>query len=352
MFITEPEKLQFCVSAKRKWQGIPGIERTPGGRLFVSFYSGGAFEMMGNYCVLIKSDDDGAAWSEPIASAYIDDNSRCYDPGLWIDPLGRLWYYWSVYPHHAVWAARCDEPDADELRWTQPKKIGHDVMMNKPTVLSSGEWLFPVAVWKHGVKAGFMEESEGEERLSYVYCSKDQGETFERLGGADVPRRVYDEHMILEKRDGSLWMMVRTLDGIGQSISRDKGRTWSAGTDTGLGGPNSRFFLRRLSSGSILLLNHHDYQERNNLKAMISRDDGETWEGYLMLDARSQVSYPDAVEAADGFIYAVYDRERMTEKEIWMAKFTEEDILAGKIVHPGSRLAMLVNKAGEGITHA
>ena len=32
-----------------------------------------------------------------------------------------------------------------------------------------------------------------------------------------------------------------------------------------------------------------------------SVDDGKTWYGNLMLDAREQVSYPDGVEGEDGF---------------------------------------------------
>ena len=50
----------------------------------------------------------------------------------------------------------------------------------------------------------------------------------------------------------------------------------------------------------------------------------------LLLDERNEVSYPDAKEADDGFIYVTYDHERVTEREILMARFTEEDIIKGK----------------------
>ena len=36
-----------------------------------------------------------------------------------------------------------------ELVWSDVKYIANDVMMNKPTVLSTGEWLFPLAVWNY-----------------------------------------------------------------------------------------------------------------------------------------------------------------------------------------------------------
>lgn len=46
--------------------------------------------------------------------AYNGNDPRCYNPCLWIDPLGRLWFFWSVMPNHAVWAVVCDDPDAVE----------------------------------------------------------------------------------------------------------------------------------------------------------------------------------------------------------------------------------------------
>ena len=54
---------------------------------------------------------------------------------------------------------------------------------------------------------------------------------------------------------------------------------------------------------------------------------------------------PDAKEADDGFIYVTYDHERVTEREILMARFTEEDIIKGKTVTCGSNFKIVVNKA-------
>jgi hypothetical protein len=78
---------------------------------------------------------------------------------------------------------------------------------------------------------------------------------------------------------------------------------------------------------------------------MLSEDEGKTWKGYLMLDERSDVSYPDCVEDSNGNLYIVYDRERYDAKEILMAKVTEEDILAGNLVKSGSYLKHVLNRA-------
>jgi len=338
----------------RKWQGIPGIERTAKGRLFAVWYSGNVGERLGNFCPLAQSDDDGQTWTDPVAAAYAGEQARAYDPCIWIDPQGRLWFFWSVMSpklDNAVYAAVCDDPDADTLEWGEARYIGAEVMMNKPTVLRNGDWLLPVAVWRDGVTVTVQLDkgcvTQAAQRLSFVYRSRDNGETFERLGGADVPERGFDEHMVVEKNDGTLWMLVRTGYGIGQAFSRDGGATWEGEGDSGLGGPCSRFHIRRLQSGNLLLINHVNFDGRNNLTALLSRDDGASWEGGLLLDGRRPVSYPDAVQAPDGTIYAIYDRERSGAKEILMAKFTEEDILAGKHVSELGQRMKMVTKLGE-----
>ena len=145
MLITDKNELKKYQADQRLWQGIPGIEVTKKGRIFSTFYSGGCDEETGNYVVLLKSDN-GIEFSEPIAVVY-KENYRCYDACIWIDPLDRLWLIWSIMPDNGVYAVICDDPDAKELVWGKEFLIGYDVMMNKPTVLSTGEWLFPIAVW-------------------------------------------------------------------------------------------------------------------------------------------------------------------------------------------------------------
>ena len=353
MLITDKTALRDYGAPQRLWQGIPGIEITKKGRIFVTFYSGGTKEEIGNYCVIIKSDDS-LNFSEPILVCKKDEH-RCFDPCLWIDPLDRLWFTWSEMPGHSLWGAICDNPDADDLIWSEPFLIGHDVMMNKPTVLSTGEWLFPVAVWNKGVIV--WQETTETERGSFAYKTADCGKTFEILGRAEVKDRSYDEHMIYERQDGSLAMLVRTTYGIGVSYSYDKGKTWTEGVDSLYGGPNSRFHIRRLKSGRLLLINHVNFTGRNNLTALLSEDDGKTWKYSLLIDGRDNVSYPDMAEK-DGYLYIVYDRERggfknslkevySSAREILIAKITEDDIIAGKIVSPESKLGIVASKLGE-----
>jgi len=138
---------------------------------------------------------------------------------------------------------------------------------------------------------------------------------------------------------------VRTNYGIGQSTSLDGGKTWTPGSDSRLGGPNSRVAIRRLKSGNLLLVNNdtpqlmpgeeRGYIDRKDMMAWLSADDGQSWRGRLLLDERNGVSYPDIVEGDDGFIHVVYDHDRQKHGQILLARFTEEDVLKGDFVTPG-----------------
>ena len=109
---------------------------------------------------------------------------------------------------------------------------------------------------------------------------------------------------------------------------------------------NHFHFGERIDLNNILQQgNVKSWKGRSHLTAMLSEDDGQTWPYTLLLDERNDAAYPDAKEGADGYIYVTYDYERVKQREILMARFTEEDVLAGYIKSPGGRLRMLVNQA-------
>lgn len=354
----------------RRWQGIPSIEVTGRGRIFVNFFAGQGAEVGGNFLMLCISDDGGQSFrSCATVIEHPDPECRIYDPCLWISPSGELWMTYNQTKgfndcRSGVWATICKSPDARTLEWTPPRRIANGIMINKPTVTSSGEWLFPCAIWRDECGAPPTERHGLEhEQFSNVYASSDEGRTITLRGHADVPNRSFDEHMIVEKKDGTLWMLVRTFEGIGESFSSDRGITWTPGRKSHIDGPCSRFHIRRLRSGRMLMINHLNFDERIDLKdimnqgnvkswkgrshltAMLSEDDGQTWPYTLLLDERNDVAYPDAKEADDGYIYVTYDHDRIHCREILMARFTEEDILQGSIKSPGGKLKTVVNRA-------
>jgi predicted neuraminidase len=333
----------------RAFTGIPSMAVAPKGRLWATWYAGVTpGEDLNNYVVLSTSGDDGKIWNEVLV---VDPDAggpvRDFDPELWVSPDGRLFFFWAQMEKGrrdvelGVWCIETSEPDAAQPTWSKPRRIGDGVMMCKPLMLSSGEWVLPISKWK------------GHDNSAQMIVSNDQGKTWSLRGGCNVPTvvRQFDEHMFVERKDSSLWLLARTTYGIGESVSTDGGKTWPELKPSSILHTPSRFFIRRLASGNLLLVKHGPLDtrtSRSHLTAYISKDDGKTWGGGLMLDGRLGVSYPDGQQTPDGIIRIIYDYNRVSDRNILMAAFREEDVAAGKDVSGAVSLRQLVSKATGG----
>jgi predicted neuraminidase len=341
----------------RMFQGIPTIERTANGRLWAAWYAGPIQEANeGTYIVLVTSGDDGKTWSKPVAvcdsSTYFDGKS--WDPRLWRGPDGSLWFtvartLTASSDGHPLtsWSFRAKDPENPYTEWEDPIFAGFGVSLNKPTVLSDGTILAPV------------DDGGGKDNLQW-WASQDQGHSFRPFttipNAPDGRKRRHCEHMLVERKDGSLWMLVRAEYGIAQAESYDRGRTWQNYRPfTDKMAIYTRFYLSKLRSGNLLLVLNDDPKARNTMVAMLSEDEGKTWPHKLVLDERTAVTYPDATETDTGLLYIVYDwgRYLLNRQEILFAKITEEDIKAGKLVDQRSSLKNTINKLspyGGGVT--
>ena len=334
---------------ERTWQGIPGLERTAAGRVFVSWFSGGPKEpSIENTVYLCYSDDEGKTFTGLQPMATTKNGARAFDPTIWIDPLGRLWYIFNRGNKddavHDVHARLCDDPDATPPVWSDEFRVGYEApcafRMNKPTTLASGEWIMPVTHAAEPVYGWFA----GPKQLQGVGISTDQGKTWKLHGSIKAPPWAL-ENMVVELQDGRLWTLIRTGSGVlWQSYSDDKGKTWTEASPSSIKNPGSRFFIRRLASGNLLLVDHHNFKGRSHLTALVSTDDGVTWKGGLLLDERSGISYPDGAEDRDGLIWIVYDRDRQGAAEILLARFREEDAVAGKDVSGAVELKHVIDR--------
>ena len=278
----------------------------------------------------------------------MEKNFIAIDIQLWLDPEGKMWMFItqrylggdrriSDSDHLALWAAVCADPDAETLVWSEPRFITNGFLRTQPTVLSNGDWVLCAYDWSSP---------------NYRYArSRDRGETWIRCEAGKKLLPDFDETMILERRDGTLLMFARDIRPLMvRTVSSDlAGSSWTPGAYTDLLNGRSRFFLRRLASGRVLLINNASTTYRTNLRAALSEDDGETFPHELPLDRADVpergVSYPDAVEDGRGRIFVIYDRGRTTAREIVMARIAEEDILAGRIVSEESYLGRAISKA-------
>ena len=365
---TQPDKKY---NAKNLDYGMTiGIERTPGGRIWACWVGGG--DNADAFFVLAWSDNDGEKWSN--TKVVIDPHQpgdllkrRTLVGQLWSDPKGRLWLFFD----HALtyydgrsggWCTVCENPDSANPEWSAPRYIGFGCTLQKPMAASTGEYVLPVSLWVRNRQDIALEKGWTENPLkgaypeldplrgAHVFVSSDEGATWERRGMVRFPQPSFDEHLFIEKSDGTWWMTGRTGLGIYQSFSTDRGFTW---TKPELYQPhvNSRHFIKRLASGNLLLVRHGmpdtKTKSRSSLRAFISDDEGQTWIGNLLIDSRTGISYPTGFQTQDGYIYISYDYQRTAEGDVLMARFNETDILSKKIVSPRGKLKMTISKPGK-----
>nr|MBQ4318587.1 exo-alpha-sialidase [Clostridia bacterium] len=261
----------------RKFQGCPTIAITPKGRIFLGWYSGGIKEPhMENYNLIVYSDDHGKTWSDPVLVIPSSKEHRIHalDIQLWTAPDGKLHVYWvqnntlletdpkpEIKPNqpwvcvdgyqfpdfvHSEWLTVCDDPDADELKFSPARYVDIGFLRCKPLVTASGRQI------------NFNYDQE-HDRYGYS-ISDDNGKTFTHMYGAKKLATSFDESMAYQRLDGSIRMLARShLGCLAESISYDDGMTWSEAKDSGISSPSTRFYISRTPSGRILLI-HNDHQ--------------------------------------------------------------------------------------------
>lgn len=301
------------------------MDMTRNGRIWLAWF--GNEDGSGTVLLLAHSDDDGHTFCDPefiVDPGFVPGGLHisCVVANLWTAPDGRLFLFFMQSIGHfdgraGVWQTICENPDSDKPTWSRPERLWHGAALNKPTVLDNGTWLLPVSLWqryqfkfeeygsRHVTFAEFKEKSTlfselDDRRGSNILASTDQGQNWTLRGHAKNPiDSIFDEPMLLERRDHSLLMYTRDQHGMTQTESCDEGWTWSEPVKTPWRTASARFFVRKLNSGNALLVRHANpthSETRSHLTAYLSRDDGATWEGGLLLDERFNISYPDGFQ--------------------------------------------------------
>jgi predicted neuraminidase len=142
---------------------------------------------------------------------------------------------------------------------------------------------------------------------------------------------------VVELSNGLLMAYMRSgHQRIYQTLSFDRGKTWSKGEPTELPNPNAGIDMVRLHSGSLALAYNPLIKGRNRLVLSLSEDEGETWAYHIILediapDIRDGngppvFSYPATIQARDSRIHITYTYRRRAIKHIVIA---EDEIRQG-----------------------
>lgn len=200
--------------------------------------------------------------------------------------------------------------------WTPPAfcdfRYQYTGAVNSVIQLKSGRILVPVSGLSRQATSKF---------ISTVSMSDDGGKTWRVSkgecavttgGGAQESGAV--EPIVIELKDGRVWMFIRTQGGyLYESFSSDGGDTWTAPVPSRFVASNAPAAFLRLRDGRLLLVWPNSMgpaavsYDRQVLCAAISDNDGRTWKGYrevarIGYDAQGQVAYPWLVEASDGSV--------------------------------------------------
>lgn len=342
--------------------GCPSITKTPSGTVFMSITAGSitdaalgpvhAGEDMYSYSLLYRSNDNGETYGQPILVVDPDTPVRTSEPLVWCDPDGKLWFFWSqMYTPNCrdrnsdgrmgIWYMTSDN---DGASWSEPTRIADGFTNQNPVVLKDGTWVLPANVWKSS-----QDYAQQYEYLMHphVYLSTDKGATWE-LGGicSTHSSSAHVENALVEKADGTLWMLLRTNRGLEETFSDDGGKTWTPAVYADISKTESRPGMDKLPNGDIVVVSHDDAEangSRYHLTVWLSEDDGKTFPYKLKLEASASF-YPNTHVDSDGTIYIVYDVVREDGGQVMMARITADDIKAGKLVNPDSALKLLINK--------
>ncbi|HOX01477.1 MAG TPA: sialidase family protein [Candidatus Paceibacterota bacterium] len=209
-----------------------------------------------------------------------------------------------------------------------------------PQVLEGGRILVPLY-------------SDGWE-LSLMAYSDDAGQTWRSstplAGIANV------QPSVVRRRDGSLYTLMRDNGPppmrLAQSVSHDRGATWSDVTDSPWPNPGSGAEVIALRNGHWALVGNDTEEGRHRLAVWISDDEGRSWRWrrHLESDAPGPNSgryhYPSIVQTRDGWLHVTYschlnrpDLPRGTDgrplaKAIQHARFNEAWVQAGEAASP------------------
>ena len=247
----------------------------------------------------IASKDNGRTWSDPFTEFAVPGVTYHPSQSL-LDSNGQMHQFFIIFRDGTkrnidVWM---NSTDLERKEWDTPKCIhkGRVGALRTVNQLSDGRIILGIHEPSNQPKP----KGTGP-MVSSVLISDDHGKTWQR-SKSDLFAPIFKtyngnnygavEPVILARNDNTLWMLIRTQTGwLYESVSKDRGQTWTPARPSGFYCTNSPCSFVRLKDGRVILLWHNCenpmrfdgkgiYTNRDVLHAAISSDDGRTWRGF------------------------------------------------------------------------
>jgi predicted neuraminidase len=254
---------------------------------------------------------DGKAWSPPAVVA-AEPGFPCWNPVLFRSRAGTLFLFYKAGPSPERWSGFLRRSKDGGKTWAAAELLPAGLLgpiKNKPIEPVPGVILAGTSVESHRAWCAWVERST------------DDGKTWRRFGPIAVPGKPHDliQPTLLALGDKRILALCRSR-GIGficQAESTDGGETWGDAKPTELPNPNSGIDAVRAANGDFFLVYNHTRTGRTPLNLARSADGGKTWKAAATLeDQEGEFSYPAIIQAADGRLHVTYTYNRRHVKHL------------------------------------
>jgi predicted neuraminidase len=285
------------------------IVELEGGRFLAAWFGGraeGAADVK-----IWQARFDGRTWSAPEVAAE-ERGFPCWNPVLFRGRARPLFLFYKAGPSPMSWTGYVRRSTDQGRTWGPVEQLPAGLLgpiKNKPVQLADGAIVAGTSVESHRAWAAWVERST------------DDGRTWRRFGPIQVPGHPHGliQPTLLPTGDGRLLALCRSRDqgAICRAESRDGGLTWSEARPTDLPNPNSGIDAVRAANGAFFLVYNHTRRGRTPLNVARSTDNGQTWRIVTTLeDTAGEFSYPAIIQAQDGRLHVTYTWNRRHIKHL------------------------------------
>jgi predicted neuraminidase len=254
---------------------------------------------------------DGRRWSPPEVAAE-EPGFPCWNPVLFRSRAGTFFLFYRAGPSPTTWTGYIRRSADGGGRWGLVEQLPAGLLgpiKDKPVQLADGTIVAGTSVESHRAWCCWAERST------------DDGRTWRRFGPIQTPGHPHGiiQPTLLPAGDGRLLALCRSRDlgAVCRAESRDGGQTWSEARPTDLPNPNSGIDAVRAADGAFYLVYNHTRRGRTPLNVARSTDNGRTWRMvHTLEDQAGEFSYPAVIQARDGRLHVTYTWNRRHIKYI------------------------------------